>query len=341
MKTAVILGAGFSAAAGLPLTQHLLGRNPMALQSNGSTLERLNAEAIDAFERWHASNPEGQVEEWFRVLYDGRNDPEQERLQGTTWSKTIRYALSRLAPIGKSKVAPYYYSIARYQCAKVHRAFWDRMEQEWNARVIVSLNYDILAERALHDTSATGATKLLFRYGGMPYNMKARKMTDVYQEEATEVPFGDHYVLYKLHGSISWAWEKHSTAMKVHGDVRAVFRTSRRVGEPAIIPPIPEKQRPSDFATIWERAKEDLAKHQRWVVCGYSLPVYDHEVRGLFSSALASVTPPGGREIIVMDPDSEALLQRWREFAPSGTRLRALPGLPAVLDQAWAAGGAE
>ena len=71
-----------------------------------------------------------------------------------------------------------------------------------------------------------GAPFPVFYYGGHPYNQHVQKMIRLSGAgpRSVAVPLGHQVPIYKLHGSINWAWEPHSETLKVHDDVRAAFR---------------------------------------------------------------------------------------------------------------------
>jgi hypothetical protein len=205
-------------------------------------------------------------------------------------------------------------------------------EDHFGARIVVTLNYDILVEQALHseDTGHRAAPRCY--YGGFQQIQVVRKMTDVTRKKFELVQLGNEIVLYKLHGSVNWAWEQHTPTLKMHDDVRAVFRHNDKVGTPAIIPPIPEKAMPPGFSQIWAEARNSLLRAPRWIVCGYSLPTYDLALRTFFKDILSAEQQA---LILVLAPDSPALVERWRELSPKHTQIRSLPGLPDAFDLDW------
>jgi len=142
---------------------------------------------------------------------------------------------------------------------------------------------------------------------------------------------GDDFVLYKLHGSLNWAWGPHSPTLKIHQDVRPVFRADDEYGVPAIVPPIPEKEMPPEFGQVWNEARKVLLDAPTWIICGYSLPDYDQALRDLFGGILRTRTMT---RLIVIDPDSQAVAARWKTLA-SNCVLQPLPGLPAALNESW------
>jgi len=165
-----------------------------------------------------------------------------------------------------------------------HELFWRFITKNFDLKYIVSLNYDLLVEQALHESHQKNRSAPQCYYGGFQYDQIVRKMTNVTRKEAEQVALGHRYVLYKMHGSINWAWE-HSPTIKIHDDVRAIFRR-KRGWRPAVIAPIPEKNMPSEFSQIWNEAGKVLADADNWIVCGYSMPDFDLALRRFFERAV-------------------------------------------------------
>ena len=149
-------------------------------------------------------------------------------------------------------------------------------------------------------------------------------MTDVTKQRGELVQLGNEIALYKLHGSVNWAWEPHAPTLKIHDDARAVFRKDDKFRTPAIIPPIPEKEMPSEFSQIWAEARRSLLKCSRWIVCGYGLPDYDQALRLFFKDILSAQQQA---LILLLAPDSAVLAERWREISPKHVQVLPLPGL--------------
>lgn len=85
---------------------------------------------------------------------------------------------------------------------------------------------------------------------------------------------------------------------------------SGEVARPHSFPPLPEKQVPLWLDETWEDAFETLEEVDTWIVIGYSLPIYDVEVRRLFSAAAHS------QYIEILDPRAEEVASAFAEVAP-------------------------
>lgn len=231
MESAIILGAGFSYVAGLPLTRQLFEGSTLP-QSVSQSSAQSDKEVLASYNAWAASKSAPNAEAWMAELYQERNNPLQPMLQGTTWDDAVRFALRRLVKLPKGKNAPYYYGISTFQSHPVHAGFWIKCKEELGARYVVSMNYDILPEQALHMSKGISRSSPSCYYGGFQHTQVVRKMTNVTRGEYELLELGHEVVLYKLHGSLNWAWERHSPTMKIHDDVRAVFRYWRFCGFP-------------------------------------------------------------------------------------------------------------
>jgi hypothetical protein len=327
---ALILGAGFSYVAGLPLTRDLFDCSKLPLSKSDQDLAALD-EVARSYKKWISTAEVRNAELWLAELFEAGS---QSKIRfGTTYEAAIQFALRRLVDLKNAHPEPYYHGICTHYVHPTHQRFWSFIKTEFDLRSIVTLNYDILVEQALHEGDPKHRSAPQCYYGGFMYEQVVRKMTNVTKRESELVSLGKRYRLYKLHGSINWAWE-HTTTMKIHNDVRAIFR--RKVGyHPAIIAPIPEKDNPDEFKQIWHEARKSLIEADVWIVCGYSMPDYDIALTEFFQRTLTEARP---HTLFILDPDSENLVSKW-DIPGSTTRIIALPGLPEALDCNWRTGG--
>lgn len=318
----VILGAGFSFGAGLPLTRDLFRSDGIPAFSS-PTGEAQHRRVLDSYKEWEAQNPNQNAELWLAHIYSRH---ESERSVPWTW--VLRFALSRLTPFVEGKeVLPYHYGICTSTDCEVHRKFWALIRSSGTLRSIVTTNYDLLVEQGFRENYSEHRSAPDCFYGGWPYNQSVRVMEDVYKRVARTVELGKVAPLYKLHGSLNWAKEHQ---LKIHNDVRAVFRTKESLGETLVVPPLPEKTRLPWLAPVWDLAERDLAASHTWLVCGYSLPEYDYAIREMFGRASrGSLT-----RIYMLDPNSTNLARWWKDALGFSGEIVALPGLPAALDSA-------
>jgi hypothetical protein len=338
VTTSVILGAGFSKSAGLPLTRELFDKVPA--HRPGADLRR-QEEVLAAFETWRVDQPVGDAnpERWLELLYNDRDNALAKMRFGTVWADAIRFVLRRLTE-SASATRPYYYGVASHKCGETHRAFWETVKMTLGLHNVVTMNYDILAERALHSQTADGEHHPDWYYSGFQYRQMVNQIRDVSRKPGDtardrNVPLGTSFPIYKLHGSVNWAWEPHSPSMKIHNDVRAAFRPNEDHGEPAVIPPVPEKAMHPEFQRIWLEAGKVLSQSTTWLICGYSLPAYDEALERFFRDAAGSARDL--QRVIIIDPNSADLVNRW---AFTDVEILALPALHDALAN-WPFGIAE
>ena len=156
-----------------------------------------------AYACWRKANPVRGVEEWLASLYELRQHPRQLYIQGATWSKAIRCALRRLVDIPLGRNTPYYFGISTYRCHAVHEQFWDRVESDFDAKIIVSMNYDLLVEQALHSNKSQHPvfTQMLLR---RIHAHPGRSEDDGRRKEGVRlVQLGNEFALYKTSMALS------------------------------------------------------------------------------------------------------------------------------------------
>ena len=84
-----------------------------------------------------------------------------------------------------------------------------------------------------------------------------------------------------------------------------------------------EKETPGWLQPVWLEAERELSAAEYWIVCGYSLPVYDVAMRRMLSRAVVT----SRKTILLLDPASLELKGKWQEIAPVA-QIACLPGLP-------------
>ncbi|MBV8858475.1 MAG: hypothetical protein JOZ02_16195 [Acidobacteria bacterium] len=326
MIASVILGAGFSYVAGLPLTKDLFETSILP-STKSDKAKRNHEEVMAAWKVWKKENPEGNAEQWLRLLYENRGFA----LLGTTWENALNFAMARLVKLPPGRNAAYYHGITTCIDNEVHKDFWEKIRGAFTLKYVVSMNYDILAEQGLKCQYSKERVAPICYYGGFQWQQVVKKMTDVTKHRYENVELGHEVALFKMHGSINWAFEPHG--FKIHDDVRAAFRVDQKLGEVAIIPPLPEKDVPDWLINVWKQAEESLSHSQVWIICGYSLPDYDVALKNFFKRAADKTF---GLRLYILDPFSSDLAGKWENIAPVGTVIKKLPGLPEGLEnQYW------
>jgi len=157
-----------------------------------------------------------------------------------------------------------------------------------------------------------------------PQNLKGSALPFSIFDAERVVTLDGTIPLYKLHGSLNWAFE--AGVLTLYQDLRPAFRHG---GDAEIVPPVLEKEAPSWLMPIWDDARTSLASCSTWLVCGYSLPQYDQAITNLFRDAAKA----GAIEkILLLDPYADDLIKRWSSVAPSAN-IVPLPGLPDCIER--------
>jgi hypothetical protein len=162
-----------------------------------------------------------------------------------------------------------------------------------------------------------------FYYGGFDRNQKLRGASQPFSRFGPEkwITTTGSVPLLKLHGSLSWSIS--DGIIEMYQDLRPVWRHG---GTAAIVPPVTEKYVPRWLQSVWTTANRELCESDIWIVVGYSMPDYDVQVKELLSNCA------GNRSIriIICDPNSESIMQKYKDIAPN-SRIVCLEALPDCL----------
>ncbi len=295
-----VVGAGFSAGAGFPLVRNLL---PEVLQYTHNTTDPLLRTFVD---RRMPEFPDGQLQEELRAV----------GADGSMGFEELLVALRR-ANRGEPRYAVAY--LLRSACAKL---LWEKDEtlgtipityrnfaswmNEFHGRgqhnAIISLNWDLLAERAL-DGLSWGYSTL------------------------QPIP------IIKPHGSINWShhlqlggqadcrwWQPISPGSPYCyipadpndpdciGPFRDPFREANDCLRQMIFPGDPEHE--DGLAQIWSEAERVIRERDVVVFIGYSLPSYDVPAQDFFRRTTR------GKIVEVYTPSPE-VLQHYAKSLPN------------------------
>lgn len=354
-----ILGAGFSYAAGGPLTNELFRIRDVAISSDGA-VDRFRAVWRD-YDAWSSQHPLDDVEEYLAGLLRDH--------QSTIWSLNEKCALRELTlqrtaalhdlqrrlpfelhPVPAQPAPPFKWAAEligavlatplpsdnikvnfRYasrittplHCG-AHSAFWREITRKASRLAVITTNYDLLIERGLRHKPMIRTFGPGCYYGGISRPQWLRGTLQIGAYHEVDLELDGAVPVYKLHGSLNWSVA--AGDLEFFQDLRSAFR---RGGDAAIIPPMLEKDIPSWLLSVWQGAEEELSRARTWVVCGYSLPFYDQAVTQMLGRA--SKAGPLER-IIILDPLATDLYARYSVIAPAA-ELKLLPGLPGALDE--------
>ena len=302
-SVAVILGAGFSAAAGVPLASQLFDSQP---EVDRLVRRRLVGRVTHEWDIWRARTG-GSPEEYLAEL---------ARKGGVMWREAVWFVSLVIASrMGKLRWIREQRHLTRHyiktKSAAALEQFWTTLFRIRTDVSVITTNYDILAERGLRNVPRPRVPRPGFNYGSGPEILMGGGFPNL---DGDRSYVAGHVPLLKLHGSISWAVER-GELVKYH-DCRPAIR-----GDPAIVAPIVGKTVPHYLRQIWRVAGSCLARASTWVVIGYSLPPYDELVRELLLAAATRATT-----VHVLDPDPGAA-QRFHALLPKAD-VHAHPGLP-------------
>ena len=315
--TAVILGAGYSSVAGLPLASGLLGVD-VYVTSKGA---RRRFDAVWAAWRTYREAHLDARPELF--LADSYGSPWGS---GIPWQWAVELVASTLASPRGNDVLPvlnirYSGRLTREVQTEALVAFWDVLCRE-DLRGVLTTNYDLLAERGLRHRPMKSRRRPGFYYGGFPQPQQLKGLAQPWTvgDPQRIIVLDSGLPLYKLHGSLNWSKERGELLM--YQDMRPAFR---RGADALIVPPVAEKETPEWLTPVWADASSCLRTCGRWIVCGYSLPPYDHALQSLFGRSSDSV-----REICLVDPSGPSLVPSWQGVVPYA-EVVSFSGLPAGL----------
>lgn len=323
--TAVILGAGFSHAAGLPLARNLFDSDVLITSKE---TERRFERVWDAWDQYRSSFPEHGAELFLSALYEKSLEPESFRDRGL-WHAAVQLVGAALGtPRGTDysvRQNPRYSGrITSPVRVAAHQDFWDIVCDCTTLVSVTSLNYDINGERGLRHRPMKRPYRPGFFYGGFgrPQVLKGLSQPWSTVDRQREVELTGTVPFNKPHGSLNWSTTR--TGVLMFQDSRPAFRTE---AGPLIIPPVTDKRLPGWAVPVWESARATLLA-DIWLVCGYSLPEYDLGMRELLKSAAEQYAP---KTLILLDPFAESLALRWKDVV-GDARVIALHGLPRGLE---------
>lgn len=315
-STAVILGAGFSHVAGLPLAKSIFDSELLIPSQRAG--RRYDA-VLQEWMTWKSAHPSRGPEEFLTELYSATT-PTQ-----VPWAWAAELVAAILATPLPHDRGPYQLRyagrITRPVKVPIHEVFWNVVLSNFALTAVVTCNYDLLAERGLRHRPMQRPNRPGVYYGGLsrPQILVGTALPFSVTKPMRHIELEGNIPLYKLHGSLNWG--SSAGAITFYQDLRSAFRAG---GNAQIIPPVLEKEAPSWLLNIWDEAKQALSSCSTWLVCGYSLPIYDKAINALFADAGAA---DAVTKIIVMDPYASELASRWQAVAPDA-KVYTLPGLP-------------
>lgn len=170
---------------------------------------------------------------------------------------------------------------------------------------IISFNYDLVVEDALTDLGIS------FSYGFGPKSYALHESSKRFLLRRTaDVP------LLKLHGSINWAYPgRRLGKLTVHGSYRDV----RELGlVPQLVPPTWRKTFDGALSHVWDEALRRISTATRLIVLGFSMPPTDLHFKYLMAAGLRENLSL--REIVFVDQNPGAVKERAEQMFGELTR---------------------
>lgn len=309
-RIAIIVGAGFSGAAGWPDTTTVMDRGAWLV----SDRQAARYEHVwRAYERWR--DREGRSGDLFLQAVLAGRVPEVE------WSSAVEVVAGTLASVGARpsllRSPRYADSLMQPNPFPPHHAFFAGATGVGELTCVVSLNYDLLAEKVLRPRRMSRPPTPGFHYGGIPRPQVCvgRSSSPFPRDRALEpLELTGTLPVFKPHGSLNWLrtfvdWDRTRARLTIYPDLRAAFRGR---GEAAIIPPVvTETAAPSWLLDVWKGAEQALAAADEWCVAGYSLPEADVALFELLRRAASA----GSVSAIYVRNRSERTRSRWEAVA--------------------------
>ncbi len=346
-----IVGAGYSAVAGDPLTSQLF-RAP-AIAASREASQRFHAVRRD-FEAWTKDNPSRNAEEYLGDLYSGKRYlPERGSAQFEWAVELIGATLATSSSDIPGVIGRYSARITRPSRCLPHAAFWRTVLETHDTVAVITTNYDFRIEQVLRHRPMKRPLTPGFYYGGLPTPqiLQGTALPFTVTNQQRYIELTGAIPLFKIHGSLNWSLDfghlklseddrpgafnvSHfvsdlpSDRLKLYQDMRPAFR---HVGDAAIIPPLPFKHIPKWLSSVWEKSASAMSSSAMWIVCGYSLPPYDTSVTQMVQNAASNVT-----RIYLMSPHSVDHRERWQSLVPKAD-ITPLPGLPEGISNLRAA----
>jgi hypothetical protein len=324
-----ILGAGFSAEAGLPLVASFLARMRDAvdwLDDNGREEERQAIERVLEFR--HRSSAAGyrmnldldNIEHLFSVAAakSGSATAEDIRLaiaatldftaqtgtqliarlrisEAEGWPCTSRWrtAATRWVVGSDGAFDDVESSLYDYYAALLSGLATGQANME--ANTVITFNYDLLLEESLCRLAVP------FTYNVSGPDVEFDSTAKAQDERA------DAFRILKLHGSLNWA-ETGSGSVVVHGDYQRVRAAKLR---PLLVPPTWHKSFNGALLRVWDAAVAALAAATRIILIGFSIPPNDLHFKYLLATGLQDNSSL--RSIKIVDPRAGKLRSQYEE----------------------------
>ena len=285
-----ILGAGYSAGAGLPLMANFLEK--MRIYRSTLANDNQSAKHIDSVLRFcldcarSASKVRLDLDNIETILSLAAATEKFEKDGKISTALTV----AELVPHAIASTLEYYQKLYRWD-NQIHidNHAYDLYElsalvmagklgklkdQKGQRNTIITFNYDTLVERALMNNG------IGFSYGLDTAQVKNKNLTLHRLEKHAEE---DDVRILKLHGSINWSaagiFDSYDELLNYQQNRTSIFK-------PIILPPWWKKDPSNEISVVWYRAIERLKTATRIIFIGYSCPPTDLYMRYLLGAGL-------------------------------------------------------
>ncbi len=332
------LGAGFSKGVcrDIPITSELMGATLKKLQEVGkrSFRQEMVVESVKQVIGKifpHLEPKEADLESFLGVLDSLRRNKKDAKILRVNPDMVWRTFISALGwAVHYSKD---YEDYQKDEAMSTLIKIMQDCQQQGGSVSVLTTNYDLIADKAAfwindrhlgHPKSEKNPCrdKRRYTYGyGIPIEVFKIKNNKPKRVEDFEpwLPFDKGIPIYKLHGSVNWAYCKKCDRLYLpfeKNDLMSFFLFSHNplycfnCGEKyeyLLIPPTPIEESYNNplLEEIWRCAEDALAKAHGVIFIGYSLPLADPLVTHLILRARAksSGNPQGRWKYWVFNPD--------------------------------------
>ena len=342
-ENVIILGAGFSYDAGIPMLSNFIERMwEYSIRGVAGDINLTNedknilSEALDIrreMDGYHGrvAFDDRNIEDIlsmlaFNLLGGGTSDRNKLKAFTNAISKTIELSCNVTHPGIPTGPRPRYSAISEGN--KIYRRFWKAMF-EWHKRgqtlpTIITFNYDLVLERALLQV----LTNKYYNHHDNPVPFKNISL-DYQYKHFPQQNYEVNYTRYGSFESVEGTVLSHANApvphdsvnielLKLHGSLNFPNSKSKSdsdlpsitnvIENPYILPPVSNKQSNGSGNQSWKTALQRLREAKNVVFVGYSLPKTDMYMQFFLKAALGPNQELN--KLFVFDPtlweDSEA-----------------------------------
>lgn len=309
-----ILGAGFSAEAGLPLIgnfMHMMRETPEWLASQQARSREIEAIAhVLKFRRdaagaaYHVPLDVDNIEELFSLASASGEDT-LTRSMIHAIAATLDYARNKAPPLSHDRpfevginrahaeqwkeLADWvkadtlqssssntftYYECPRYQFYMALMAGYFHPGKLDRRDTLISFNYDTIVEEALR------GLEIPYDYG-IPTTSSTNGLSNSKSDAGTDEKC---IKILKLHGSVNWSDDGDASDSVHTHPTYAELRSQNRT--PLLVAPTWQKIFSGHLAAVWTEAIKALKTATRVIIIGYSIPPTDQHFKYLLASGL-------------------------------------------------------